>query len=441
MTHSALRLCLLLAAALPAFAQTLKQTLPNGMTVIVREDKRAPVVNSQLWYRVGSVDEKTGKSGLSHALEHMMFKGTADVPAGEFSRRISAMGGNDNAYTSATETVYHETFSKQHLPEVLRLEADRMRNLNFSDKDFINEMKVIREERRQRIDDNPMGSIYEQLHLRAFDKAPNRTAVIGTMKDLHGLKATDLRRWYRQWYAPNNATLVIVGDVDARAVVQNVTDLFGGISPTKLPARADLSETEQKKAAVSAHTVGNTQQPIMMLAYRVPHLQKLDDKLPYALDMLTNVLDGHSAARFDKNLIRGKQMALEIGTYYSLISRQPQMWTVSAMPAANVQAAELRRAIEAEIADIAANGVSEEELERARVRERSATIYSRDNIENQASLIGTLETNGFAYNDEDEIRRRLQAVSAADIQAAAQLLTDPRRAVYLQLNPRPQKGK
>lgn len=431
---------LLLAAALPAWAHTLKETLSNGLTVIVREDKRAPVATAQLWYKVGSADEHAGKSGLSHALEHMMFKGTKTVPAGEFSRRIAALGGRDNAYTSTGETVYHATVAKQHLPEILRLEADRMTDLNFSDADFNNEMKVIREERRERVDDDPMGKLHEQLNLHAFAKAANRTAVIGTMRDLHGLTAADLRRWYAQWYAPNNAVLVIVGDVDAAATLAEAKRQFAALPPRTLPPRADLAETEVRQA-VAARTAANITQPMFALGYRVPHLQKLDDRLPYALEMLAHVLDGHSAARFDKHLVRGKQLALNVGTSYSLFGREPQLWTVYATPSARADIDTLRRAVEAQIADIAAKGVGEDELARARVRQQSAAVYGRDSVESQAAFIGTLEQNGFAHSDEAEIRRRLAAVSAADIQAAAKLLTDPRRQVFVRLEPYAAKPK
>ena len=206
----------LLAAAFPALAapaDTHERVLPNGLRVIVKEDHRAPVVTAQVSYKIGSADEIAGKTGLSHALEHMMFKGTKTVPAGEYTRRISALGGQDNAYTSKERTVYFVKIAAQHLPEVLKLEADRMANLNFSNDVFNNEMKVIREERRERTEDSPEGRLYENMIGRAWQKSPNKTGVIGTMKDLHALKADDLRRWYKQWYAPNNATLVVVGDV------------------------------------------------------------------------------------------------------------------------------------------------------------------------------------------------------------------------------------
>lgn len=428
-----------LLSVLPAWAETLKATLPNGLQVIVREDNRAPVVMSQIWYRVGSVDEKVGKSGLSHALEHMMFKGTPTVPSGEFSRRISAMGGVLNAYTSPTETVYHENAAKEHLPKLLEMEADRMVNLNFSDRDFINEMKVIREERRQVVDDNPMGNMYEQMLYRAYDKPSNRTAVIGHMRDLHRLKASDLRDWYKKWYAPNNATIVIVGDVNARETIDLVKQKFGHIRAKKLPERNNIREKEVKKAQ-SAHAYGNTQQPMMLLGYRVPVLHNQDETLPYALDMLTTILGGHSAARFETNLVRGKQLALEVGVSYDLINRQPQLWQISAMPREGVSTAALKAEIEAQIADIAQNGVSEAELQQARVIQESDAVFSRDSMANQAALLGMLETNGFDFADEEKLRQRVLNVSVADIQAAAKLLT-PERSVYIAMYPNEMKTK
>ncbi|WII90381.1 pitrilysin family protein [Kingella negevensis] len=218
----------LLATSLAAHADnsTTSRTLANSLKVIVQEDHRAPVVMTQLWYKVGSSDEMAGKTGLSHALEHMMFKGTKTVPAGEYVKRISALGGSNNAYTTTEETVYHVTIAAQHLPKVLELEADRMENLNFSDTVFNNEMKVIREERHQRIDDNPDGMLYAELLNTAWTKSPNRTSVIGKMADLHKLKPNDLRQWYRRWYAPNNAVLVVVGDCSLKTCLPKLSNIL-----------------------------------------------------------------------------------------------------------------------------------------------------------------------------------------------------------------------
>ena len=421
-------LVMLLAVSAPLWAQTLSQTLPNGMKVIVKEDKRAPVAVSQLWYKVGSVDEQVGKTGLSHALEHMMFKGTPAVPAGEFSRRVAALGGQFNAYTNRNETVYFENVAAANLPEVLKMEADRMVNLNFSDRDFDNEMNVIREERRQRTEDNASGKLWEHVMLNSYSVPSLRAPVIGHMDDLHALKAEDLRQWYRQWYAPNNATLVIVGDVDAKKTMQTVKNLFGTIPAKPLPQRNNLNETAERVPVNARTTSAVTRQPLLSLTYRVPKLEKVNDRMPYALDVLSDVLSGNSSSRLDARLVRGKQQALDVGASYDIIS---------AMPAEGVDVNSLLADIRAEIADIAQNGVSSEELTRVKNRAAAAEIYARDSMTSRASLMGRLETRGYRYTDEAELRRRLQQVSAADVQAAARLLVPARETVVVVY---PEKG-
>ncbi|WP_373796917.1 M16 family metallopeptidase [Neisseria dentiae] len=422
---------LMLLAAAPAWAQTLSQTLPNGMKVIVKEDRRAPVAVSQLWYKVGSVDEQEGKTGLSHALEHMMFKGTPTVPSGEFSRRVSALGGQNNAYTNRSETVYFENVAAKNLPEVLKMEADRMANLNFSDKEFANEMSVIREERRQRTEDNPFGKLWEHIYLNSYQTPALRAPVIGYMNDLHALKADDLRQWYRQWYAPNNAVLVVVGDVDARQTLKTAERLFGAIPAKPLPPRNTVSEAAETRPANAQTESAVTRQPVLALSYRVPKLNRIDDKTPYALDVLSDVLGGNASSRFDKNLVRGRQAALDIGVNYDMFSREMPLFSIIAMPAGGTGEQELLEMIRNEIADIARNGISSTELERVRTQAAASEIYAKDSMSAQASLMGRLEARGFSYGDEAELRRRLQTVTAADVQAAARLLTPERSSVVV----------
>lgn len=427
MLHKA---CLPLVAALiaaPLWAQTLVQTLPNGMKIIVKEDRRAPVAVSQIWYKVGSVDEQKSKSGLSHALEHMMFKGTPSVPAGEFSRRVSALGGQNNAYTNRSETVYYENAAAANLSEILKLEADRMQNLNFSSRDFDNEMKVIREERRQRTEDSAFGKLWEHVLLESFTKPSMKASVIGYMDDLHALKADDLRAWYKQWYAPNNAVLVIVGDVDAAQTQKTAADLFGNIPSKKLPARNDLNEPEMRGLVRGETVSAVTHQPLVSLSYRVPALKNIEkDTLPYALDVLAGVLSGHSSSRLDSRLVRGTQSALEIGANYDLLSREMPLFSIMAMLNQGVKPEELTAQIRREIRDIAENGISETELERVQTLNRAARIYAQDSMTEQASIMGRLETRGFGYGDEETLQKRLQQVSAEDVRRAAQLLTDER---------------
>ncbi len=418
---------LLAASSLPAMAETLSANLPNGMKVIIKEDRRAPVAVSRIRYEVGSADEEQGKTGLSHALEHMMFKGTERVPSGEFSRRVSALGGSDNAYTNNTGTVYFETVAAKNLPEVLAMEADRMVNLNFSDDDFNNEMKVIREERRLRTEDSPGGALYEKLLRTLYSKPYNQAPVIGHMADLHALKPEDLRRWYRQWYVPNNATLVVVGDVDAAATMRTVEKLFGGIRARALHERRDLSEAP-RTAASSVSIRHNTRQPMFSSLYIVPKLTKIDDTMPYALDMLSMVLSGNSSSRYSKKLVRGQAVALSASAYYVGLGRGNGLFSLSGMPAEGVAAEKLHALMLDEIRHIAAEGVPEAELEVIRRQSRAEKIYEKDAISNQADLILTLESAGLSYRDEDELDRRNLAVSSADIQAAAALVLNSHAA-------------
>ena len=407
-----------LVASSPAWAETLSHTLLNGMKVIIKEDKRAPVAVSRIHYNVGSADEEQGKTGLSHALEHLMFKGTNKVPSGEFSRRVSSLGGSDNAYTKNTATVYFETVAAKNLPEVLKMEADRMVNLNFSDKDFLNEMSVIREERRLRTEDSPSGALYEKLLDSMYQKPYNRAPVVGQMADLNGLKPIDLRRWYQQWYVPNNATLVVVGDVNATETLKTVTELFGALKSKPLPQRRDLNEAPRKQAA-TVSIEHNTRQPMFMSLYNVPKLTKINDAEPYALDMLSTVLSGNSSSRYSKKLLRGEAVALSANTYYSGLGRDNGMFGITGMPAEGVSVEKLHNMMLDEIRHIAKEGVPEAELEIIRRQYITDKIYEKDSIANQADLILTLESAGLSYRDEDEIERRNLAVTSQAIQDAA----------------------
>ncbi len=411
-----------------SFAQTVNETLPNGLKVIIREDSRAPVVVSQIWYRVGSVDEMNGWTGLSHALEHMMFKGTKKIPAGEYSRRISSLGGSDNAFTSHDQTVYYAKVAAQHLPEVLALEADRMTNLNFSDADFQNEIKVIKEERRMRTDDQPSGMLYEALYANAFMANPVRTPIIGWMDDLDHLQAKQLRIWYQRWYAPNNATIVIVGDVKADQTLQMIRKQFGKIKSRPLPTRQVTAEPKQtgiKRVEVSAPS----ELPMIALAYKVPRLQKLDEKEPYALSVLSEVLDGHAASRLSKRLVREKRIATSVSAGYGGIQRGDALFVLSGVPAQGVTLAELEKALRAEIADIAQHGVTQEELEVIHNQSDAYDVYEKDSMESQAIGIGTLDTNGFSYLDEEQMKQNERKITEQDIRDAAKSLTDNKLTV------------
>lgn len=412
----------LLAAALPLRAETVLETLPNGMKVLVKTDQRAPVASVRLWYKVGSVDEKDGKTGLSHALEHMMFKGTPAYPSGEFNRTISAMGGNNNAYTNRTETVYTTEIAARNLPQVLKMEADRMANLNFSDRDFDNEMDVIREERRQRTDDSPFGKMVENIHLKLWNKAANRAPVIGYMSDLDQLKADDLRDWYRKWYAPNNAMLVVVGGVDARETVKLAAETFGKLPPKTLPVRADEHEQPSAFAGGQQTVSAVTKLPILNLSWRADKPQTADDRRTAALNMLAAVLGGTDSSRFDKKLVRGEALALDVSPYFSRFGRENAVFSITAMPVGGVSADVLKNKVLNEIREIAEQGISEAELALIRKPLENSRIFARDSVRHQADEIGGAEHNGFGADNLDTVLKTLLSIRPEEVQTAAKML-------------------
>lgn len=428
----------LLAAALPLRAEMILETLPNGMKVLVKSDLRAPVASVRLWYKVGSVDEKEGKTGLSHALEHMMFKGTPAYPSGEFNRKISAMGGSNNAYTNRTETVYTTEIAARNLPEVLKMEADRMANLNFSDRDFDNEMNVIREERRMRTDDSPFGKMWENIHLRLWDKAANRAPVIGYMRDLHTLQAGDLRDWYRQWYAPNNAMLVVVGGVDARETVKLAAQTFGSLPPKTLPPRADERERPSEFGGAEQTVSAVTEQPILNLSWRADKAAAADDRRAAAMEMLAAVLGGTDSSRFGKKLVRGEALALGVSPYFSGFGRENAVFSITAMPVGGITADVLKNKILSEIREIAENGISGEELELVRKPLENGRIFSRDSVRHQADEIGGAEHNGFGAETVEITLKTVLSVRPEEVRAAAKMLAEQ---PYLQTVVMPERAK
>ena len=262
--------------AAAAHAAVFEKTLANGLKVIVKEDHRAPVVVQQIWYKAGSMDERTGTTGIAHVLEHMMFKGTKSVPKGEFSKRIAAAGGRENAFTSSDYTAYFQTLHKSKLPLAMRLESDRMHNLQLVDAEFSKEIKVVMEERRMRTDDDPGSLLYEKLMAAAYQEHPYQNPVIGWMNDLQTLSGDDARAWYKTWYVPNNAVLVVAGDVKASVVFTLAQRYYGVIPARKLPARKHFSEPPQlgvKRIVLKAPA----KLPQLVLAYHTPTIRDAEN--------------------------------------------------------------------------------------------------------------------------------------------------------------------
>ncbi|MHB1291794.1 MAG: M16 family metallopeptidase [Sulfuricella sp.] len=414
--------------------------LANGMKVIVKEDHRAPVVVSQVWYRAGSMDEFNGTTGVAHVLEHMMFKGTKAVPAGEFSKQIAVAGGRENAFTSRDHTAYFQQLQKSKLGLSFKLEADRMHNLVITPKEFAKEIKVVMEERRLRTEDKPQALVYETLMAVAYQAHPYQHPIIGWMSDLENMTADDANAWYRRWYAPNNAALVVVGDVKPQQVLKVAERYFGKIRPVALPQRKPQAEPDQrgiKRVAVKAPA----KLPYLAMGYHTPTLRDPgNDREPYALEVLAGVLDGHASARLNQALVREQQIAVSVGAGYDLISRGPSMFILDGAPTEGKNVAELETAIREQIEKIKRDGVTEEELQRVKAQVIAAQVYQRDSMFYQAMLIGEVETAGLPLNTLETRLEKLKAVSARQVQEVARkYLVDDRLTVAV-LDPQPLDG-
>lgn len=438
---SLLALALYAAGAAPAGAavpaKTSEQTLPNGLRVIVKEDHRSPTIVSMVWYRAGSMDEHNGTTGVAHVLEHMMFKGTKEVPWGEFSRIVAAAGGRENAFTSHDYTTYFQQLHKSKLELALKLEADRMNNLQFSKDEFGKEIRVVMEERRLRTDDKPHSLVSEQLMAAAFEAHPYRWPVIGWMNDLENMTVEDARQWYQRWYAPNNAILVVAGDVQPQEVFDLARRYFGPLKSRPLPVRKPQQESPQtgvKRLTVKAPA----QLPYLLMGYHAPVLRDVEkDWEPYALEILAGVLDGYEAARLNRSLVRENRVASAAGASYDSTSRGPGMFYLDGTPSEGKTVADLEAALRAELKKVVDGGVTEDELKRVKAQVISAQVYQRDSIFYQAMQIGSLEMAGLPHTSIDRQVQKLQEVTAAQVQEVAKkYLVDDSLTVAV-LDPQP----
>ncbi len=419
--------------------------LDNGMKILVKQDKRAPVAVIQVWYKIGTSYEHEGITGLSHALEHMMFKGTKKHKSGEFEKMVSAIGARNNAFTSQDYTAYYEVLANDKLETALEIEADRMRNLIFDPEEFKKEINVVKEERRWRTDDKPTSLMREQFNAVAFLNSPYRAPVIGWMVDLEGMKLDDAKAWYKKWYTPNNATLVVVGDVNPDEVYAMAKKYFGVYKSNPLPEVKARTEVEQKgvrniilklPAKLASLRMGfKTPGMISAKQGKVPQWE------PYALEVLANILDGGDSARFAKNLIRGKSIAAGAGAGYYGYGRLPNMLVITGTPAKDVETGKLKKALLDEIEVLKTELVSEKELKRVKAQVIAGEVYERDSIEHMATLLGSLESVGLGHQYMDEYVPGVLAVTAQQIQDVAKKYLIDEHLTIAELVPQPLNKK
>ena len=424
-----------IAQAVPAVSQF---TLANGLTLIIKPDHRAPTAAHMLWVRVGAMDEVDGTSGVAHALEHMMFKGTPDVKAGDFSRQVAALGGRDNAFTGRDATGYHQQIPANRLEDVMRLESDRFAHNQWPDEEFKREIEVVKEERRLRTEDSPRALMYEAANAVTFTASPYRRPVVGWMSDLDAMTPDDVRHFYQRWYVPGNAAVVVTGDVDVAQVRRLAEKYYGSIAARALPVRKPRLEPQQSglktldfKAPASQAYVG--------LAFKVPQLQADDlmDAAPraanaaptasagrdaLALTVLAAVLDGYSGARLARAMEQGegdKRIADSAGASNGLLGRGPQLFVLDGVPAAGKTTAQVAAALRQQVALVARDGVSEAELNRVKTQWVASETYKLDGVFNQAQELGSNWVNGLPLDASARLIARLRSITSAEVQSVA----------------------
>ena len=429
-----LSLLLLLPAASFATPQISEQILSNGLKVLVQEDHRSPVVVSQVWYKVGSSYEPNGITGISHMLEHTMFKGTDKHPAGEFSRIIAENGGEENAFTGQDYTAYFQTMAASKLAVSFELEADRMRYLHILPEELKKELEVVTEERRMRTEDNPQAKMAEQFAAMAYTSSPYKNPIIGWQIDIAAYTAPDLQAWYQRWYAPNNATLVVVGDVKTADVFALAQQYFGDLKTSEiLPLKP---QTEAPQIGVRKMTVkAPAKLPSVLLGYHVPTLKTAkDESEAYALEVLAGVLDGGSSARLSSNLVRGKQIAVAASAGYNLTSRLDDLFELEGTPAEGKTVWDVEAAFKDEIAKLQTKLIEPAELQRIKAQVLASEVYQRDSNFYQAMQFGMLETVGLGWQKEAEYVGKINQVTAEQVRNVARkyLIDDHLNIAYLE---------
>ncbi len=421
-------------------------TLANGMTVIVQPDRRSPTAVQMVWVRVGAMDEVDGTTGVAHVLEHMLFKGTKSVPAGEFSRRVAALGGQENAFTMRDATGYYQQIPVGSLEQVMKLESDRFANNQWPDDEFKREIEVVKEERRLRTDDQPRALLGEQQNAAVFTSSPYRRPVVGWMSDLESMTPADARAFFQRWYVPANAVLVVAGDVDVARVRALAEKYYGSIPARAVPERKPRTEPAQRGIR-RLEFKAPAEQAYVSLAFRVPQLTTIDDANSdaWALVVLSAVLDGYAGARLDRALTQGPgRVADSAGAYAGFVGRGPQLFMLDGVPAAGKTAETVEAALRAQVARVAKEGVGEAELARVKTQWVASETYKRDSVMAQARELGSNWIQGLPLDASERIVARLQAVTAAQVQAvAAKYFGDDQLTVATlrPLLPEPKRGR
>lgn len=398
-----------------AHAAVKEYTLKNGLKVLIIEDHKAPLATFQIWYRVGSKDEPMGKTGISHLLEHMMFKGTPKYGSKQFSNIIQRNGGTDNAHTTKDYTMYHQTLSSDRIDLSIKLEADRMINLLLEPKEVVAERNVVMEERRMRYEDNPQSSLYEEVIATAFKAHPYQWPVIGWMSDIVAVERKDLYRYYRTYYSPNNAFIVISGDVKAEDILSKVRKAFEHKRPSKRSFIKDRTEEPQQRGEKRVYLKREVELPYILMAYHVPSFPHEDS---FALDVLSTILSGGKSSRLYKNIVYEKRLALNTFADYSGFYKDPFLFVFGGTAAPKKNIEDVEKAIYDEIEKVKKESPSEMEIQKAKNQIEAAFVFSQDSTYSRAFYTGMFEMLG-NWRLMDKYLEGVRKVKPEDVQAAA----------------------
>ncbi|MBI5132232.1 MAG: insulinase family protein [Rhodopseudomonas palustris] len=429
-------LAAMVCLAAPATAQTTAAppatfTLGNGLNVVVIPDHRTPVVTQMIWYKVGSADETPGKSGLAHFLEHLMFKGTAKHPVGEFSQTVLKIGGSENAFTSFDYTGYYQRVPREHLDRMMELEADRMTGLVLKDENVLPERDVVLEEYNMRVANNPDARLTEQIMAALYLNHPYGRPVIGWLQEIQKLDREDALAFYRRFYAPNNATLVIAGDVDAAAIRPAIERTYGAIPPQPAIAAHRVRPQEPVPAGPRTVTLADprVEQPSLRRYYLVPSANTAAKGDSPALEVLAQLIGGGSNSYLYRALVIDRPLAINVGANYQGTALDDTHFIVAATPKPGVEFAEIEKAVDNVIADLVRNPVRSEDLERVKTQLIAQSIYAQDNQATLARWYGAAVTSGLTVQDIQSWPQRIRAVTSDQVRAVAQQFLDRNRSV------------
>ncbi len=414
-------------------------TLDNGLEVVVVPDRRAPVVTHMVWYRVGGADEPQGKSGIAHFLEHLMFKGTAKIPSGEFSKIVARLGGQDNAFTAQDITSYFQRVAKEKLPEVMTMEADRMANLRLDEKEVLTERKVILEERRSRVDNDPGSLLQEQMMAALYVAHPYHTPVIGWETEIRNLNRADALAFYKRFYAPNNAILVVTGDVEPDKVMALAKETYG-----KIPANPDVGKPRVRPTEPEPLTErrvilrdGRVGKATFERYYLAPSFTTASSRDAEALQILARIIGSSTTSRLYNTLVRDEKKASSTSAWYSGLALDTGRFGVYAVAAGDTKLEDIEASVDRVIDGLIRDGVSSEELERAKTSEVANLIYASDSQQSLAHTYGWNLATGRTVEDVEARSERLKAVTREDVQAAASKYLERKRSVTGYLVPIP----